>query len=215
MNVDMGGIVRFEIGQGIIDMLSETLQDKTICLDSVKIGDMTGTFHWTTPYYPLMFVEGHGLFIQDELTAMDYFREMEDDFGIVPNPKYNEDQKEYYQRVRPYVAMFAIPATIPDEEKTGAVLEYWAWLSHYTTLPAYYEITIKQKRTRDEDAIEMLDIIRTTPVYEFSEIYYTHIRHYAWDAWEFHSFTNRLTASEKFLGKRIAKFVKMIRGLEN
>ena len=210
---DQGRVLAFnpEIGQGIIDMLSETLQDKTICLDSVKIGDMTGTFHWTTPYYPLMFVEGHGLFIQDELTAMDYFREMEDDFGIVPNPKYNTDQKEYYQRVRPYVAMFAIPTTIPDEEKTGAVLEYWAWLSHYTTLPAYYEITIKQKRVRDEETIEMLDTIRNSQVFEFGDIYYTHIPHYMSDAWAFQSFANRVTSNQKFLTKRVARYVKVLR----
>ena len=213
---DSGRVLAFnaEIGQGIIDMLSETLQDKTVCLDSVEVGDMTGTLHWTSPYYPLMFVEGHGLFIQDELTGMDYFREMEDDFGIVPNPKYDEQQEEYYQRVRPYVAMFAIPVTIPDEEKTGAVLEYWAWLSHYTTLPAYYEITIKQKRVRDEETIEMLDMIRNSQVFEFGDIYYTHIPHYMQDAWAFKSFANRVTASQKFLSKRLAKYVKVLRSAD-
>ena len=57
----------------------------------------------------------------------------------------------------------------------------------------------------------MLDIIRTNQVYEFAEMYYTHIPHYMWDAFEFHSFANRVGASEKFLTKRLAKYVKMIR----
>ena len=210
---EQGRVLAFnpEIGQGIIDMLAETLQDKTICMDDLKVADLTGTSHWNTPYYPLMFAEGHSLFTQDDLTSMDYFREMEDDFGIVPNPKYNEEQKEYYQRVRPYCGMFALPATLPDEEKTGAVLEYWAWLSHYTTLPAYYEITIKQKRVRDEDTVEMLDIIRKSMVFEFGDVFYSWIPHYMCYAWEDRSFPNRVMSNQKMFSKRIAKYVKALR----
>ncbi len=57
----------------------------------------------------------------------------------------------------------------------------------------------------------MLDIIRTTQVFEFGELYYTHIPHYAWDAWEYHNFAGRVMASEKVLAKRLAKYVKMLR----
>ena len=204
-----------EVGETIIQKLWDVLMNRSYCMDDLWIEHLTDTSHWDTPYYPLMFVQGQCLFIQEGITAMDYFRSMDDDFGLVPNPKYDSNQKEYYTRVSPDVAMFCLPATLEDPEKTGAIMEYWAWLSHYTVLPSYYEITIKQKRTRDEDAIEMLDIIRTTPVYEFSEIYYTHIRHYAWDAWGYHSFTNRVMSNEKFLSKRIASFVRMIRSLND
>ena len=214
---DLGRVLSLnpEVAETIIQKLWDVLMDPTVCMDDLKIEKLTDTSHWITPYYMLMFVQGQCLFIQDCITSMDYYRSMEDDFGLVPNPKYDSDQKEYYHRVSTYVAMFSLPATLEDPEKTGAVLEYWAWLSHYTVLPAYYEITIKQKRTRDEDAIAMLDIIRTTQVFEFSEIYYTHIRHYAWDAWGYHSFTNRVMSNEKFLSKRIASFVRMIRSLND
>ena len=214
---DSGRVLAFngEVGQNIIDRLWEVLEDKTKCMSDLTIERLTNTSHWDTPYYPGMFVNGQALFIQHDITAMDYFRDMEDDFGLVPNPKYDENQKEWYHRVNAGVAMFALPTTLTDPEKTGAVLEYWSWLSHYTVLPAYYEITIKQKRVRDEDTIEMLDIIRTSQVFEFGEMYYTHIPHYVWDAWEYHSFSNRVLASQKFLSKRLAKYVKMLRGLEN
>ena len=204
-----------EVAETIIQKLWDVLMDPTVCMDDLTIEKLTDTSHWDTPYYMLMFVQGQCLFIQDWITSMDYYRSMDDDFGLVPNPKYDPSQKEYYHRVSPNVAMFSLPATLEDSEKTGTVLEYWTWLSHCTVLPAYYEITIKQKRTRDEDAIEMLDIIRTTQTYEFSEIYYTHIRHYVWDAWGFHSFANRVMSNEKFLKKRVAKFVKMIRSLDD
>ena len=208
-----GRVLNFnaEIGQGIIDMTHDIFEDTTICLDNVKIADITGTSHWTTPEYPLMFVQGHCLFIQDEITAMDYFREMEDDFGIVPNPKYDETQDRYYQRVRPYFGAFCLPATIQDDEKTGAITEYWAWLSHYTILPAYYEITIKQKRVRDEETLEMLEIITHSQVFEFGDVYYSEIPHYMWDAYYFKSFARKITASEKYLAKKIRNLIKIVR----
>ena len=57
----------------------------------------------------------------------------------------------------------------------------------------------------------MLDIIRTSLVFEFAEMYYTHIPHYVQDAFDFRSFPNRVLSNEKFLAKRVARYVKMIR----
>ncbi|MBQ4290668.1 MAG: hypothetical protein II719_05685 [Clostridia bacterium] len=208
---DLGRTLAFnpEIGQGIIDRLYEVLEDRRICMDFEDVEKLGGP-----ELYDQIFLEGRSLFCQHFITSTDVFREMEDDFGIVPNPKYDSDQDRYYQRVDPGSGMFSIPVTTPSVEKTGAVAEYMSWLSHNTVLPAYYEITIKTKRVRDEDAVEMLDIIRNSRVFEFGDLYQTRISHYVWDAYVFRSFPQRVSANEKLLGKAVARYVSRLRSLE-
>ncbi|MBQ4289837.1 MAG: hypothetical protein II719_01435 [Clostridia bacterium] len=199
-----------EKAQVLIDKLREVLEDHSICVDQLycqnKFGDIA--------YFQSMFLDGHALFTESDMTGMDVFREMEDDFGIVPNPKYDETQEGFFHRVSPHVPMFALPATAMDLEKTGAVMEYMSWLSHYTVLPAYYEITVKQKRVRDEDAVAMLDIIRKTMVFEFGDVYDTHIPNQLSDAYDDGSIARKYGASIKYLTKMVKSFVAMLRRLE-
>ncbi|MBO4228724.1 MAG: hypothetical protein J5938_00020 [Clostridia bacterium] len=201
-----------DFAQNLIDKLYPVLEDRTVCLNNYKVRDMTGDTK--DKAYKTMFLEGHCLFIQEEIAAMELFRNMEDDYGIVPNPKYDSNQSDYYHRVFPHAVMFAAPVTIQDLEKTGAVTEYMAWLSHYTVLPAYYEITVKQKRTRDEDAVNMLDIIRRSMVFEFGDVYDSYMPNYMWNSYTDRSFSRKFGASLKILQKRLKKYTKMLDSLD-
>ena len=40
-------------------------------------------------------------------------------------------------------------------------------------VPAYYEIALKNKYARDENTVEMLDIISTSSWFSFADAYYT------------------------------------------
>ena len=199
-----------EKAQVLITKLREVLEDHTICLDHVYL---LNTYN-DPDLFNNMFMEGHALFAESDMAGMDKYREMEDDFGIVPNPKYDSTQESFYHRVSPSVSMFAVPATALDLEKTGAVMEYMSWLSHYTVLPAYYEITIKQKRVRDEDAVAMLDIIRKTMVFEFGDVYDTHIPNQMSEAYDDGSIARKYGASIKYLTKMVKNYVNMLRRLE-
>lgn len=105
------------------------------------------------------------LFNNDQLLFMDcsffyvqQLRSMETDFGIIPYPKYDEDQNRYYSRVSYYNAPI-IPVTNNRLELTGAVLEYFNWASSETVIPAYYDTVLYGKVIRDDESREMLDII--------------------------------------------------------
>ena len=102
---------------------------------------------------------------------MKQFRDMKQDFGVVPNPKYDENQEGYYHKVDSFALIFGIPLCTADVERTAIVLEYMAWLSNKEVLPAYYEQTIQGKRVRDERDIEMLDIIKQSILYDYSDLY--------------------------------------------
>lgn len=128
------------------------------------------------------FTTGHALFCADAIIAATRFREMKDDFGILPVPKYDEAQEKYYS-VSPNPHAMLIPVTVSDLDFTGAVTEELAYQSNKTLLPAYYENTLKGKTTRDDDSIEMIDLIHNNVSYtikiigtQFSDAIYSEMQ---------------------------------------
>ena len=155
------------------------------------------------------FAEDHALFLHETMAATSTLRDMETDYGIVPNPKYDEAQAEYAHRAAPNCAAIAVPSNVRDIEMAGAVLEYASWLSHYTLMPAYYEVTIKTKRTRDEDAERMLDIIHDTIRFDMGDMFDTiNMANYLDNAWEAGSISRVFGPSVKKMQKALNKLVE-------
>ena len=117
------------------------------------------------------FMKDMALFCAEVLGWSRIFREMTADFGILPHPKYDENQTAYYHGTAHVVPIFAIPITNPDPERTGVFIDALTALSATTITPAYYTISLEGKFTRDEDSIEMLDIIRSSRNYDLAVIY--------------------------------------------
>ena len=110
-----------------------------------------------TEHIPI-FSENRALFMDISLFHLQSLRNMEADFGIIPYPKYDEAQEEYYSRVSYYWANI-VPVTNSDLDMTGAILEALNSASATTAVPAYYEIALKTKYSRDEESAAMLDLI--------------------------------------------------------
>lgn len=117
------------------------------------------------------FIEGRSLFYGEVMFHVNRLREMADDFGIIPMPKYDEAQEHYVTYTNPAGLLLVVPKTTADTECTGAVLEAMASLSHTTLTPAYYDISLKSKFARDNDSGEMLDLIFENRVYDLTQIY--------------------------------------------
>ena len=119
-----------------------------------------------------MFANDQVLFYSRYLAIIKKYRNMETDFGILPYPKYDEAQTEYYSSVSPYGCSFiCVPTVVEDVEMTGAVIEAMACESMYTVTPAYYDITLEGKMLRDNESTEMLDIILGNRVFDLGWIY--------------------------------------------
>ena len=104
-------------------------------------------------------------------TASGTFKEMESDYGIIPYPKYDSYQEEYYTRIQDSVSLWCIPITNNDPNMAGAVMEAMAAESYRKLTPAYYEIAMKVKYSRDDISSHMLDIIRDGAYLNFASIY--------------------------------------------
>lgn len=122
--------------------------------------------------YRDLFASGHGLFFWTRLDEVTTLRSMEADFGILPTPKYDEAQEDYISFVSQHItALMTVPATISDPDRTGVILEALAAESYYTVLPAYYEVALKTKGSRDDASADMLDIIFANRVYDLGEYF--------------------------------------------
>ena len=119
------------------------------------------------------FAAGHFLFVQNGMGVAAQFADMQDKYGLVPNPKYDKDQKNYYHKIDKYSVIWGIanaPDTI-DLDRLVNVFDYWAYVSSSTVMPTYYEVTIKTRRFSDPTASEMLDIVKGSLVYDACDIY--------------------------------------------
>ena len=94
------------------------------------------------------------------------------DFGILPLPKYNKEQENYYSNVSTFpVPGYAISIYAKDKDLSALVLSALSEASEGTLNEAYYEKLLKRRRFTDEDSSEMLDIIFENRVYDLGVVF--------------------------------------------
>ncbi len=118
-----------------------------------------------------IFREGRSLFYHSMLNRAQDFRGMETDFGIVPYPKWNEDQEGYYTHSQDGYSVAVVPIDVDNPEMSGAVVDLMSALSSEMVIPAYYDMALKDKYSRDDESGEMLDIIRKGFKMDFAYYY--------------------------------------------
>jgi hypothetical protein len=102
------------------------------------------------------------------------FRAMEDDYGILTVPKWDENQAEYHTTSHANYSLLSVPVTVPEERHNmiGAAMEALAFEGYRTTTPAYFDSTLKDKFSRDEETLQVLDILRDGLEFQPVMIYY-------------------------------------------
>ncbi|MBO5275296.1 MAG: hypothetical protein J6I45_11845, partial [Clostridia bacterium] len=118
-----------------------------------------------------MFQDGHTLLVTGNLGGTQSLREMDTDFGIIPYPKYDDSQENYITHAGDILSVFAIPASVTEPKFCGAIMEAMGAESKSTVIPAFYEISLKGKVTRDNESEEMIDIIRDTVLFDFGFVH--------------------------------------------
>ena len=121
------------------------------------------------------FSGGTTAFISGTLSIVEKLRDMKSDFGIVPYPKYDEEQENYITSILRRVTVASIPTTVAEPEKCTFILEAMASDGYNNIIPAYYEVALKGKYARDDDTAEMLDIISTTSFFAFADVFYAEL----------------------------------------
>ena len=111
------------------------------------------------------FKEGRALFTDTGLGTAQSMRNMEDDFGIVPLPKFTADD-EYSSIINGYSSLMIMPITVEDINRTGAITEALCAIGSRDVVPAFYEVSLKTKFSRDTESEAMIDIIKNAATYD-------------------------------------------------
>ena len=106
------------------------------------------------------FEQDRALFYGEVMQCVKRLRQMETEFGIIPFPKANVEQKQYNTYVHSWAsATIAIPRAGENDDRTSEVIEALAYGGYKYITPAYYDVALKSKYARDDESSEMLDII--------------------------------------------------------
>lgn len=119
-----------------------------------------------------LFGEGNSLFLMIMFKNLSAFRDTDLNYGILPYPKLDETQDEYYTTIAPWHTNFmAVPYVIEDELFSGTVVEALCYESRSIITEAYYEKTLVGRTVRDDESIDMLNLIFATRVFDIG-LYY-------------------------------------------
>lgn len=150
-----------------------------------KVATLIGNPGITLPTEPLkgfdsfavqkthQFKTGKALFLAYNMNGIiSQLRDMEDDYGLLPNPKWDENQDKYYTYGSGFGPVgVAMPITVTDTETAGVIMESMAYISHKEVGSLMFGITLREKIARDENSKLMLDIIYKDIIYDWTGIF--------------------------------------------
>ena len=152
--------------------------------------------------------------------AVLYLRDMEDSYGVLPYPKYDEEQSSYVTLSRSTQNAFSMPKTCSDTARAGAVLEALSSEKYNSVVPAYYEIAMKTKYSRDNASAEMFDLIRASVTLNFEFVYGQAIGNPALDVFrqcfsKENVVASKVAANKNKLDSMIEKYIQTIEDMYN
>ncbi len=102
------------------------------------------------------------------------FREMEDNYGIIPYPMLDEAQGEYTNIIHNSSNYATIPITNSNPDEAGAILEALCSESYRSVIEVFYDSALKMKYARDSYSGQCIDIIRDVSkknfIYEYTGV---------------------------------------------
>ncbi len=145
-----------------------------------------------------MFSNGQALFYAIFFANITALRSMETDFGILPYPKLNEAQANYASTSRDNFDLFVLPLDVKDQEFSGIITEALCAESYRSVIPAYYDVVLKSKSSRDAESAEMIDLIRDTLTFDLGYLCSTSLNGIG------HIFVNMVRENDTNLASRFA-----------
>ncbi|MBQ7347085.1 MAG: hypothetical protein IJW55_03935 [Clostridia bacterium] len=111
-----------------------------------------------------VFNSGNALFVIEMMYQLPTLVDSEFGVGIVPAPKYDEIQTDYYSFVHySHATAVGVPISWKDDSEhmdyIGRVLEDMNFKSKETVRETYYEDNLRRRRAKDEESYDMLEVI--------------------------------------------------------
>jgi len=145
--------------------------------------------------------------------------DMESDYGVLPYPMLNEAQESYGTRVQDALSLWCIPIDAKDPDMSAAVMEALAAQSWRTVTPAYFDIALKSRYSRDPETSAMMDLIKDSVYINFESLYNRAIG----QPWfvlrnlmpqKDSNFSSYWASNKKLLAKNVDKAIKKLKELD-
>ncbi len=117
------------------------------------------------------FGEGSTLFYFGFFYSAESLRDMDDAYGIIPFPKLDAEQENYYSIAHDIISVMCLPVNCAKVDVSSAVLEALAFIGYEDVLPAYYESLLKAKYARDAKSAQMIEMIRENFITDIAYVY--------------------------------------------
>lgn len=117
------------------------------------------------------FAAGRVAMMTHRIESTEFIRDMDNDYGIIPIPKYDQSQENYISQVATSVSTFFIPQNQDDLDLVSKFIECEAYFGYTHVTPVYYEASLKARYVNDPNIFEMLDIIRENATASFLFVY--------------------------------------------
>ncbi|MBE6612621.1 MAG: extracellular solute-binding protein [Ruminococcaceae bacterium] len=155
---------------GLTERFADAYEKRAAFMSGEGIGTMT-TIDDSSFRSMKTFANGNVATMCNFIYSTEYLRDMKDDYGIVPMPKYDDMQKDYTCQMGTSTCMVFAPVSVKNPELTSKAMELLAYYTNQLVVPKYYEVALKEKYARDTDIAEMLDIIRDGAAIDFAFVY--------------------------------------------
>ena len=103
--------------------------------------------------------------------AITYLADFDHEYGVIPYPKYNEDQSEYRTMVDGSHEAMAVGKNAIDLEFVGTMTEVLCAESYKKVMPAYYDVCLKQRYASSQEDAEMIDLCVASRVFDLGYVY--------------------------------------------
>ncbi len=103
--------------------------------------------------------------------AITKLAEYDNEYGIIPYPKYDEAQQEYKTMVDGGHEAMAIGKQMTELDFIGTMVEVLCAESYKQVLPAYYDVCLKQRYASSPEDAEMIDLCVASRVFDFGYVY--------------------------------------------
>ncbi|MBR4205884.1 MAG: hypothetical protein IKQ92_10435 [Clostridia bacterium] len=125
-------------------------------------------------FEPVDMLEGSRvLFLNENFSRLDLYRNVETNFTILPLPKLDDTVESYGSLTHDDANILCIPAISGHIASSSAVLEKMGYCYYYEVMPDYYDVILKTKYRRDSSdaASQIIDLIHDSMTTDFGYFY--------------------------------------------
>ena len=153
----------FDVMSYVIDLMSD-MQNVCVINDGKHDSELSTGEVWAEA--SKIFSEGRTLFRTETFGGTEQLRNMGQDYGILPIPKWTEEQDAYYCMINDDICALSLPTTVSDPTRAALITEALAYESMFVLQPTFYDVYLSEKLLRDEQSRQMMDLVLSSKFYD-------------------------------------------------